>query len=356
MKCTTIKTSALLLLTATSAIFAMEQPPRPHGDEPTARAVTDADGQTYIIDPTAEAIIAAIDAHNNANPHKQPVAFLGGFYGIVPSANDVASSDQQDVVIKMSSMFMRPEDAARLARKEPSKLTEFQHAARTGDLNKITALMDQKIDINGQSSEGYTALHFASRNGFENIVELLLARKANVFLQSYTGRNALHFAAAYYQTRIAEHLIKANISLVNSEDHHGNTPLHTAAIGADAETVVLLLRNGALMKQNGAKQNPLDAALLSFEKMNIARIPEKALPPQCKPNQTLELLRDALKKAASQSELSKEKHECAICICEIDDAEVQFLSCAHRFHKKCAKEWLNVKSICPTCNAEQKEQ
>jgi Ring finger domain len=42
--------------------------------------------------------------------------------------------------------------------------------------------------------------------------------------------------------------------------------------------------------------------------------------------------------------------ECKICLVEYGrDDEVKMLPCLHKFHSRCASEWLSKKSICPEC-------
>ena len=47
---------------------------------------------------------------------------------------------------------------------------------------------------------------------------------------------------------------------------------------------------------------------------------------------------------------------CSICFEELDKYDVAILSCNHRFHYKCIKQWMNHKKnyvkICPICDKE----
>lgn len=47
---------------------------------------------------------------------------------------------------------------------------------------------------------------------------------------------------------------------------------------------------------------------------------------------------------------------CSICFEELDKYDVAILSCNHRFHYKCIKQWINHKKnyvkICPICDKE----
>jgi hypothetical protein len=44
---------------------------------------------------------------------------------------------------------------------------------------------------------------------------------------------------------------------------------------------------------------------------------------------------------------------CTICTNEYKDGDIEYhLKCTHVYHKKCLDDWLKVKKICPTCNAD----
>jgi C-terminal processing protease CtpA/Prc len=49
-------------------------------------------------------------------------------------------------------------------------------------------------------------------------------------------------------------------------------------------------------------------------------------------------------------EIQKDKKECVICIEEIKDFDVIFLTkCKHIYHKECIMKWLENNKTCPTC-------
>ncbi|CAJ1960900.1 unnamed protein product [Sphenostylis stenocarpa] len=51
--------------------------------------------------------------------------------------------------------------------------------------------------------------------------------------------------------------------------------------------------------------------------------------------------------------VGKETLECAVCLCEFDDAETLRLipKCDHVFHPECIDEWLSSHTTCPVCRA-----
>jgi len=82
-------------------------------------------------------------------------------------------------------------------------------AAQSGDAKKVTAILDQKADINLKSSTGRTALMLAAMNGQTEVVKLLLDRGADVQLQDHKGQTAKQFAVELGQTDIINLLDQA---------------------------------------------------------------------------------------------------------------------------------------------------
>jgi len=61
-------------------------------------------------------------------------------------------------------------------------MTPLHYAARYGHLSVVEYLVNQKADINAQSS-GYpsgTPLHYAAQNGHLSVVEYLVNQKADI--------------------------------------------------------------------------------------------------------------------------------------------------------------------------------
>jgi ankyrin repeat protein len=82
-------------------------------------------------------------------------------------------------------------------------------AAQSGDVQKVTAILDQKADINLKSSTGRTALMLAAMNGRAEVVKLLLDRGADIHLQDNKGQTAKQLAVELGQTDIVSLLDQA---------------------------------------------------------------------------------------------------------------------------------------------------
>ncbi len=288
------KISGMCLLLSAFCISGMQPPCPPLDNNIAAHMIQDGSDQVCPIAP--EGIIAAINTLMGVNP-RRTVASLKASYGFKPPPEKNKVDLQDNRIKEAASTFLSRENAAALGYKRTDQFSEFQFASGTGDLKRVAQLLDLNVDIDEQSG-GCTALHVATRNGRESIVDLLIERGVNVLLKDDRGGTALHFAAANYQTSIAQRLIKTNSLLVNAEDNEGDTPLHVAATNGNSQTVKLLLQNGAIMKRNKAGQDPLDAALESFKQMNNAHVQGEDFFAQSKPQQTLKLLKRALKNAS----------------------------------------------------------
>ena len=62
-------------------------------------------------------------------------------------------------------------------------------AARDGDESRISSLLDNKIDINLQESDGQTALIWACYYGHERTVSLLIERGADISLVNHVRKS-----------------------------------------------------------------------------------------------------------------------------------------------------------------------
>jgi hypothetical protein len=44
-----------------------------------------------------------------------------------------------------------------------------------------------------------------------------------------------------------------------------------------------------------------------------------------------------------------DNNQCSICINNIEPDSVEYLPCAHGFHRDCITRWLEIKHYCPIC-------
>jgi ankyrin repeat protein len=138
-------------------------------------------------------------------------------------------------------------------------------------------LIARGTDVNGENSQGETALHLASKRGHKRIVEFLLAHGADANAQNAYGDTPLHYAAETKHADLVELLLThdANIQARNrqqwiflplahegqdtevlkflnvagekesAERSLGETPLHRVAYSGNVQTANILLAHGA---------------------------------------------------------------------------------------------------------------
>ncbi|KAL8773444.1 MAG: hypothetical protein Q9209_001547 [Squamulea sp. 1 TL-2023] len=115
-------------------------------------------------------------------------------------------------------------------------------AAKNGHAAAVKQLLDYHANINAEDSSGETALHCASRNGDKTVVELLLSYGANVMKKDTRGWGALDWAVIEGKDDIVKILLEHG---VDAEANGRNKALFLAAEEGHATTVEMLLDNGA---------------------------------------------------------------------------------------------------------------
>ena len=83
--------------------------------------------------------------------------------------------------------------------------------------------------VNAKGKNGHTQLMDAAKTGQMDLMTDLLQRGADITASSDKGKTALHYAAANGQTAAVKLLVENNAD-VNSRDTEGHTPLMLAAI------------------------------------------------------------------------------------------------------------------------------
>lgn len=105
-----------------------------------------------------------------------------------------------------------------------------------------------KADLKVTFENDLTLLHIAARSGQLEIVSLLLQHGMQVDCKTTQGFTPLHAAAAEGRTNVARFLIQKGAD-VNSKTNNGFTPLDAALTNKSAgETVALLKEKGAVSK------------------------------------------------------------------------------------------------------------
>jgi ankyrin repeat protein len=121
---------------------------------------------------------------------------------------------------------------------------EIHHAAASGDLEKVKALLKDNPDLvfSKDNDNSGTPLLWATANDHKDVAELLLANKADVNAKDAADQTPLHYAVKNGYKDMAE-LLLANKADVNAKENHGLTPLHMVVEGAHTDIAELLLAN-----------------------------------------------------------------------------------------------------------------
>lgn len=134
-------------------------------------------------------------------------------------------------------------------------ITPLMHAAKGGYADIVIKMINNECNINAVDSEGNTALCYAVTHKHEEIVRLLLENGANPDIKNKNGWTPLISAAFDGYSEIVSMLIKHGADLNAKEYKTNATALHLAAQIGHAETVEVLIANGAnteALQKNGA--------------------------------------------------------------------------------------------------------
>ncbi|KAL4983219.1 ankyrin repeat-containing domain protein [Aspergillus falconensis] len=137
-------------------------------------------------------------------------------------------------------------------------------------ISAIDMLLDAGLEqgINMADHDGAAPIHLAATIS-ETLVAKLIERGADPTSTTKEGLNLLHIASRSRQTNIVglllEHYMSTSrLSLVNAPCKIGRTPLHDACRSGRLETVKLLLKAGADVNAEDAKQKRVLDACVEF--------------------------------------------------------------------------------------------
>lgn len=156
----------------------------------------------------------------------------------------------------------------------------LHRAAADGDLNKVTQLLDNGMDVDVRADRSKsTPLHFATRDGRYDVVKLLVDRGADVNARTAHGDTPLHFAShsrmftcANPRSREDAHglgkeyhaiveLLLSKGASADPRNEEGTTPLENAAQCNDVGVAQLLMAQGANINNRGRQYSVLDMAV-----------------------------------------------------------------------------------------------
>lgn len=157
-----------------------------------------------------------------------------------PSA--VTDTDAQGVPLLMLAIYHHNADAVALLLRAGAALDAFA-ASALGKLPEIEKAIDEAPEIiASHSADGWTMLHYAAYFGQVAAASLLIRRGADVRVKSRNpSRNEpLHSAAAGAHAKIVELLLEAGAP-VYATDAAEYTALHSAAQNGDLDSIRVLM-------------------------------------------------------------------------------------------------------------------
>jgi len=134
--------------------------------------------------------------------------------------------------------------------KDDKGRTAIDHAARSGHMKAVEALLEFGASPRNQDDQGYHALYWAIHYGKTDslgvVRNLLIADRSLAELPDSFGWTPLHKAAETKRPDMCKLLIDViPHEMVNAKSQGGETPLHRAAMAGSEEVVNLLISNGA---------------------------------------------------------------------------------------------------------------
>lgn len=176
----------------------------------------------------------------------------------------------------------------------------MEKAIDANNLEEVTRLIDEGVDVNERMGNIYLPLFYAARSNKKEIVELLLLRGANINIKNSAGDTALIFASEAGYIEIVKLLLGKGAD-PNLTDYLGNTAVFVACTRGNAEMAKLLLENGA---DPNIKTNDGDTALMiAYDRKRIDLLKillEKGADPNVKYNDRNTLLINATKNGQTE--------------------------------------------------------
>ena len=122
--------------------------------------------------------------------------------------------------------------------------TELIDAARNGQDDLISSLLDLGANVNHEDRGGRTALLFAAAHGSADVVSLLIEHGADINHEDKYGETALLEAARSGSADVVSLLLEHGAG-VNHERNDGRTALFEAALSGNIEMVSFLVEHGS---------------------------------------------------------------------------------------------------------------
>ena len=124
--------------------------------------------------------------------------------------------------------------------------------AAIGALDKLTELIEAGTEVDAVDEMMCTPLLWAARAGQAEVVTYLLDKGADIKHKGYGGMNSLHHAANNMREAVTKLLLEKGAE-VDEADDQGNTAMHWNATRGVMATAIVLHERGADMNKPNAQ-------------------------------------------------------------------------------------------------------
>ena len=146
-------------------------------------------------------------------------------------------------------------------------------AATNGESEKVVRYLAEGANVNCASAEGNnTPLHAAARSGHLQVVQVLLDQRASIDAVNNKNNTPLHLAALSGHLQVVQELLdrRASVDAVNNKNY---TPLHLSALKGHLQVVQELLDHGASVDAvNNKNYTPLQLATQNSHEQVVAAL------------------------------------------------------------------------------------
>lgn len=160
----------------------------------------------------------------------------------------------------------------------------LMQAAITGNYDTVKLLLEKKVDMNAQDSNGQTALHGAALGANVDTVRLLIKAGADITIKNNRGLTPLFMATHNKKNPNVTQLLLEHGAAVNALSNIASSPLMEACMYNCPKIVEVLLKAGAKVNQkdNNVGWTALIAASVKQNIENVKLLLEYGADPNIK--------------------------------------------------------------------------